>query len=346
MCSWSKSPARTSLVLLFTVALLGSGCSSADGGSEGGGPSDEDAGDVVDPKPDSGRADASRPTADGSAARDASSSPPRDAGAADRQDAEAGATAPDGGRDAAPDTALPSSDGGAPDASERSGCSGTTLFCEDFEAVALGDAAANARWEPSGVNATLTVEEGRARGQRALHVRAMGNGRGLLHVKNFAAPSNSFFGRMHVFAAALPSAPNYAHYTLFEAAGAQPGLIRPIGGQYIQGMGNLLGPGSDGGPTGDWTNWKPSAPFAAGKWVCFEWELRAADNEIKVWIDGVAKPDLTVSTKVHGGTQADFVFPTIDRVWFGWWLYQGGPTPNQFDLWFDDLALASTRLGC
>ena len=345
MRSRSKSPAR-SLVLLFTVVLFAAGCASEDGEPGGGRPTDDDAGDVGEPLPDSGRAaaDASRPTADGAAARDASSL--RDGGDGAAQVAEGGANLPDRGGDAGADGAAPSSDGGTTDASRGSSCSGPTLFCEDFEAVALGDAGANARWEPSRLNATLTVEAGRARGQRALHVRAMGNGRGYLSVKNFAPPGNSFFGRMHVYAEALPSAPNYAHYTLFEAAGSQPGLIRPIGGQYIEGMGNLLGPGSDGGPTGDWTNWKPSAPFATGKWVCFEWELRAADNEIKVWIDGVAKPDLTVSTKVHGGTQVDFVFPDFNRAWFGWWLYQGGSTPNQFDLWFDDLALASARLGC
>ena len=60
----------------------------------------------------------------------------------------------------------------------------------------------------------------------------------------------------------------------------------------------------------------------------------------------MAKSDLTVSTKMHGGNQVDFVFPTFQRIWFGWWLYQGAPTPNQFDLWLDDIALSSTRLGC
>src|ERR1041384_1816603 len=35
--------------------------------------------------------------------------------------------------------------------------------------------------------------------------------------------------------------------------------------------------------------------------------------------------DLTVSITMHGGTQVDFVFPTFNRVWFGWWLYQTGP---------------------
>ncbi|HEX6277561.1 MAG TPA: hypothetical protein VFZ53_31170 [Polyangiaceae bacterium] len=34
----------------------------------------------------------------------------------------------------------------------------------------------------------------------------------------------------------------------------------------------------------------------AGKWLCLEWEVAAADNTVRIWGDGVAKPDLTVST--------------------------------------------------
>ena len=106
--------------------------------------------------------------------RDAS--PLRDGGPVDAQGVEAGGGAGDGGRDAGADASTPGrDDGGASDAGRGSGCSGATLFCEDFETVALGDAAANARWEPTRVNASLTIEEGRARGERSLHVRAMGN---------------------------------------------------------------------------------------------------------------------------------------------------------------------------
>ena len=60
----------------------------------------------------------------------------------------------------------------------------------------------------------------------------------------------------------------------------------------------------------------------------------------------MAKPELGVTRTMHGGTQVDLVFPAIDRAWFGWWLYQASPTPSTFDVWLDDLALASDRLGC
>ena len=223
-------------------------------------------------------------------------------------------------------------------------CTGA-LFCETFESLTDGTAQRTSTWEPITNNGTLTLDAMHARGARALHVRTMGNGRAYIQTLSFAPPGNSFWGRMYLWVDAFPTAPNYAHYTLVEAAGTGAGLIRFIGGQYVS-PNALWGVGSDGGPTGDWTNWKTSAPAEADKWLCMEWEVVSADNTVRVWVDGVAKPDLTVSTTNHGGTQVDFVFPTFNRIWFGWWLYQAGPTPNQFDLWMDDLALATTRIGC
>jgi hypothetical protein len=222
----------------------------------------------------------------------------------------------------------------------------SALFCETFESLMDGTAQRTATWEPVTSNGTLTLDGMHARGARALHVRTMGNGRAYIQTTSFAPPNNSFFGRTYLWVDAFPTAPNYAHYTLVEAAGTGAGLIRIVGGQFISGQGAMWGVGSDGGPTGDWTNWKPSAPSEAGKWLCMEWEVASAQNTVRIWIDGVAKPDLTVSTTMHGGTQVDFVFPTFNKIWFGWWLYQTGPTPNQFDVWFDDIALATTRIGC
>ena len=32
--------------------------------------------------------------------------------------------------------------------------------------------------------------------------------------------------------------------------------------------------------------------------------------------------------------------------WVGWWLYQSGSTPDHFDVWIDEVALDSARIGC
>jgi hypothetical protein len=181
-------------------------------------------------------------------------------------------------------------------------------------------------------------------------VHTDGNGYAFLEVEDFAAPGNSFYGRMRVRVEAFPTAPDWAHFTLVEATGTGDGsIVRPIGGQYVPEVGDgeaLWGVGSDGGPTGDWTDWQASAPAQAGRWLCLEWQQDAADNRVVVWIDGEPKPEMTVTTTEHGGNPVDFVFPEFDTVRIGWQLYQADPTPGSYDLRLDDLALSTERLGC
>lgn len=289
----------------------------------------QDAGPVADARvvEDSGA------VADGGRARDASS---RDA-----------TPEMDGGDpDAGPEDAAPPPDGGEPGSID---CTTTgLLFCEDFEGYPAGQAASSA-WSnhTASGSSTLTIDDdpAHARGARSLHVHADQNQFAYIQVDDFAPPDNSFYGRIYAWVDAFPTAPPYAHWTMVETGG-QPsnlGVIRPIGGQYDpQGGAADWGVGSDGGPTGDWTNWNPAAPAVSGRWLCLEWEIRASDTSIRVWIDGTAHPELTVDPQ----SRPNLVFPTFDRVWFGWWLYQSGPTPDQFDVWLDDVVLSTTRVGC
>jgi hypothetical protein len=219
------------------------------------------------------------------------------------------------------------------------------LFCEDFERLPTGGPATLA-WGIDTHHGTLSVE--RQRRGKVLRVHTEGNGRAFLRVVDFAAPNNTFWGRLRVRVDEFPTAPDWAHFTLVEATG--PGsaeIVRPIGGQWAPPLqGSFWGIGADGGPTGDWTDWRESAPTTEDRWQCFEWVWDAADNRVAVWIDGVAQPDLTVTTTRHGGNPVDFVLPQASTVKVGWQLYQGGPTPDHFDLWLDDLALGATRVGC
>ena len=248
-----------------------------------------------------------------------------------------------GAVDAAP--ADPVIDGAPkPDAAPIAG----RLFAEDFEGFAPGPAD-DSRWSIDTQAGSLAVDGVQALGTHALHVHTVGNGRAFLRVPVPALPDGELYGRLRVFVTELPSAPDFAHFTLVEAAGNEPGLIRPIGGQYVPAPTagrSLWGAGSDGGATGDWTNWQVTTPAEAGKWVCLEWRLARDDNRMDVWIDGVEKPELSASTTVHGGSSADFVLPTLTSVKIGWQLYQGGTSPAEFDLWLDDLALATSRVGC
>lgn len=241
--------------------------------------------------------------------------------------------------------------GGATAAPARPACAQPgMLFCEDFDRLPPGGAS-SLKWGIDTRNGTLTVERrptGGGRTSQVLHVRTLDNGRAFLRVDDFAAPGNRFFGRMRLRVDAFPTAPEWAHFTLVEATGTGSSeIVRPVGGQYVPGLGrSLWGIGADGGPTGDWTAWRESAPTVADRWQCFEWQLDATDNRVAVWIDGVANPELTASTTEHGGNDVPFVLPTVHTVKIGWQLYQGGTTPGHFDLWIDDLALSTHRLGC
>ncbi|MGW4946447.1 hypothetical protein ACWEOZ_33235 [Actinoplanes sp. NPDC004185] len=221
------------------------------------------------------------------------------------------------------------------------------LFCENFDRLPVGGAS-SLDWGIDTRNGTLTVER-RAAGRHAgkvLHVRTVDNGRAFLRVDDLAVPAGGFYGRMRLRVDAFPTAPDWAHFTLVEATGSGSAeVVRPLGGQYVPTVDrSLWGIGADGGPTGDWTAWTESAPTAADTWQCVEWRLDAATNTVTTWIgDDVT---LTAGEGAHGGNQVPFVLPAVDTVKIGWQLYQGGTTPAGFDLWIDDIALSSRRLGC
>jgi hypothetical protein len=254
--------------------------------------------------------------------------------------------------DAAVGDGTTQSDAQGPDAAVPLCARAGLLFCEDFEALPLGPATSTA-WTTEAAAGQLAIDGTHARGQHALKVTTTGNGRARLQKTGLAPPNNSLWGTMHAWVTAFPTAPDYAHYTLVELAGSgNTSLLRPIGGQYAPAAGAnnpagaFWGIGSDGGATGDWTNWKRSAPSVGGQWLCLEFHLDATNDAIDIYIDGVAHPELSVSRTSHGGNQVDLVFPMLNSIWFGWWLYQTNPTPNAYSLWLDDLALGSTRLGC
>lgn len=232
---------------------------------------------------------------------------------------------------------------------QRGPCARTdALFCEDFESLPTGGAA-SLDWGIDSRNGTLHVERDRRAG-KVLRVHTEDNGKAFLTVHDFAAPGNSFWGRLRIKVDEFPTAPDWAHFTLVEVTGSgSDEIVRPLGGQFAPTVGPdaiFWGVGADGGPTGDWTSWQESAPTVEDRWQCVEFEWSAPQNRVSVWFDGVPQPDMTVTTTQHGGAPVDFVLPTADTVKVGWQLYQGGTTPERFDVWMDDVTLDTERVGC
>lgn len=218
---------------------------------------------------------------------------------------------------------------------------------ENFDRLPLGPVSEGRGWVADTDGGSLTVVPSAERHGRELRIHTEGNGRAFLVFGELSTPGNSFWGRVRLRVGAFPTAPDWAHWTIAEASGADSAtLVRPLGGQYAPtGRGNFWGVGSDLGPTGDWTSWKTSSPAVAGAWQCVEFHLDARDNRVTVYLDGVEQSDLTVSTKVHGGTADDFVFPTFDKVKLGWQLYQANPSPSSYDVRMDDIVLGTRRAG-
>jgi len=88
-----------------------------------------------------------------------------------------------------------------------------------------------------------------------------------------------------------------------------------------------------------------SQNLPAGTWQCLEYHL-GTDGSIETWLNGAAIAGLTVGPGVsnanaNGWTRSKFV-PKISGVYFGWESY--GSAANTF--WYDDIAIASSRIGC
>ncbi|HTQ04993.1 MAG TPA: hypothetical protein VMI54_14110, partial [Polyangiaceae bacterium] len=169
-------------------------------------------------------------------------------------------------------------------------------LCEDFESGALD----TATWKPRG--AAPSIETVRAaRGKYSAHFHTDDDGLSYItQTKTFPAPNDRYYARLFVWFQALPTAPDWAHWTI---SGAQAGTdtsapeIR-IGGQWDTNDSiELFGVGTDHGTTGDWTNLDsdpngmPKA-VPAQSWVCVEWMFDGSANQTQFWWDGVEHPSL------------------------------------------------------
>lgn len=218
-------------------------------------------------------------------------------------------------------------------------------LCDDFEALSLDTGTWTARGAPPALDSSLA-----ARGTQSLHFQTQGNGFSYIsQTRTFPAPNHAFWGRMFVYIDALPVTPDYAHFTLVEGTGTGDTSRVRVGGQYRK-----FGVGSDGGPTGDWTNIDSDPTRETAKevpekeWICLEWQFDSGNNETRFFWDGVEHESLRTYPAVpHGANSSvQYLLPEFDAVWVGWWMYQSDPTPDHFDVWVDEVAMDGERIGC
>ena len=92
----------------------------------------------------------------------------------------------------------------------------------------------------------------------------------------------------------------------------------------------------DGGE--DWHSAGPDIPL--DRWFCLEWEFDDSPNHAAVWVDGepVYQTGFTFKDKGTTGLVGGF-----NEAAFGFRLW--GAAPNAFDVYFDDIALDTSRIG-
>jgi hypothetical protein len=225
-------------------------------------------------------------------------------------------------------------------------CSSDFLFCEDFEASSID----TDRWQSQMSGPAPALDTTRAaRGMRSVHFSTEDNGLCLLTTDDpFPVANNRYYGRLFVWFDSMPTAPEWAHWSIaYSQSDSEDTEIR-VGGQYDNTI-NRFGVGTDHGPTGDWTilDEDPGDPVPVRTWVCVEWLHDGQANVTDLWWDGVPRPSLHTTATDHGGSSSEeYLIPPIDSLVIGWWLYQAGTTPDHFDVWIDEVAIDDERIGC
>ncbi|KAF4452871.1 carbohydrate-binding module family 1 [Fusarium albosuccineum] len=88
-----------------------------------------------------------------------------------------------------------------------------------------------------------------------------------------------------------------------------------------------------------------SKALAAGTWECLEYHL-GTDGTVETWLNGEVVDALTygpgITNANAGQWERGAIKPKITGIYFGWESY-GGDTNT---LWYDDIVIDSSRVGC
>ena len=229
------------------------------------------------------------------------------------------------------------SDGGGDGAAGPAGCAPDNL-CFDFEGETAG-AKLPAPWTGVG-----TIDTTRAvSGKNALHVLA-GEDEAFAMIAPAALlpnAANEYYGRVMFWTAGVPD----NHWTFVRSRGAVMGKAFTAEYTYGGSGKDLIANYDTIGASSDC--WKTGGAVPLGKWTCMEWHFTGATTELELWIDGIADDGAHVVDKgdgcVNNGTGGVWYAPTFVTLELGFASY--GASAG-FSVWYDDLALGRTRVGC
>jgi hypothetical protein len=191
-----------------------------------------------------------------------------------------------------------------------------------------------------GANApTITVEQDVvAHGKNALQVHYPAMSKAYAFIVASHLPDSlkdHFFGRAYV---QFPKAPPNAH-DVFITGGSEgfpTSNFMEIG--LRQNKAQLSYQQNGAGATRGETM-IPGPAYPIGKWFCLEWEFNDNPDKITLWIDGEKVTDKAVGFK---GTTDHLVKGFTD---FAFGFRSWGNVPAAFDVYYDDIAFGTGRIG-
>ena len=219
-------------------------------------------------------------------------------------------------------------------------CNTAAVLCEDFESDTAGGSPNSTLWTVAKATAdTVEISTTQAaRGSKSLHIHAINtNGQHAMITNSSAFPfaNNMFWGRAFVyFNSAYPS-----NHTTYVAAGPKPNTNYEWLRYSSFGTGHLGGNDSDPDNSSN-----SSKQLTHAAWTCIEWQYDIPNLKAYYYFNGALISTLTINS--HSSRPGDLDMQQIE---IGWELYQQDSavaSGGAWDMYFDEIALDSKRIGC
>jgi hypothetical protein len=259
---------------------------------------------------------------------------------------------------ATPGTPGSDASAGAPDSSaavaadgpSRCPRTGVTL-CEDFESGVLDPGT----WKVQKIGSARheIVSDRAASGTRSWHIRTLreaGHGAWLTETRTFPAPDNTIFGRVYML---IAEAPHNIAQVIISHHGRLPASASYVFGAQLDRFYLTYAPNN---PFKEY--WKRSATaFPIGRWTCLEWNVvGTSPSATHFWVDGVELLQAVAgfpgdARRFFLDARDAFPAPVFEDLSIGWRVAHtdadSSPAPPPMvDVWIDDIAIGSTRVGC
>lgn len=211
--------------------------------------------------------------------------------------------------------------------------------------------------------ASITVDTARAaRGTKSVHFRTgTAPNKAMMVVKRiFPIAGNAFWVRFFMYVDRVPlpfkfnDTANFPliHWTFASASGPYPfasGTKSPDvrAGGAINRVLLLNEDGMDKPEIGiDDTPPAVHAELPEKQWLCFELFWNAPASEMRVFWDGIEHPKLHLTATNNGG-HGPWPLPPFNQLLLGWTHYQQyDKVGANFDVWMDEVAVDTQRIGC